>query len=285
VVSDELFERAGQNKPRHVWHRARGLPALGIPIRQRRRRVATVVSFALHFLVIWLLVRPGALTTLNPELQIIEQGGGGPGPAGGGGGGTRGTGGVKYVQVAPPAQPVAPPQVDPIVPPIQPIVEPPKPVVPEPVVPQIELPKLATTDPKAEVKVESPIIGTGGGTGTDGSRGNGPGSGGGVGSGVGTGRGSGFGSGTGGGAGENYTPTPIEMHMPFDTPAKVKGATIIVNFDVDERGRVLKIQFTPTKDGGYNRKLDELFKRYRFNPAVTRDGVPIRAIYQMTITL
>jgi protein TonB len=245
--------------------------------------IEVAVSVALHVLVIWFLVRPAALDTLNPDLQIIEQGAGGPGPAGGGGGGTRGTGGVKYVQVAPPAVPT-PPQVEAILPPVQPTIELPKPAVTEPVVP-VELPKLAVQDPKTEVKVQSPVIGAGGGTGTDGTAGNGPGSGGGVGSGVGTGRGSGIGPGTGGGSGDVYSPTPIEMQFPFDAPKNVKGTKVIVNFDVDERGRVLKIEFTPTKDGGFNRKLDEIFKKYRFRPAVTRDGVPVRAIYQMTIDL
>ena len=286
VVSDELSERAGARAPRHAWHRARSLPALGMPLERRRRRLATAVSFVVHFLIIWLLLRPEALTNLNPDLKIVEQGGGGPGPAGGGGGGTRGTGGVKFIQVSPPPQAVTPPPVAPVLPPVVPVVEPPKPIVPEPVIPQVELPKPTAIDPKAEVKIESPIIGTGGGTGNDGTRGNGPGSGGGIGSGIGTGRGSGTGPGTGGGAGENYIPTLIEMPIPPQpVPKNVNGAKIIVNFDIDERGRILKIEFTPTKDGGYNRRLNDLFKTFRFRPAVTRDGVPIRAPFQIVIEL
>src|SRR3954470_18545092 len=91
VVSDKLSERAGARAPRHAWHRSRSLPALGMPVSRRRRRLATAVSFAIHFLFIWLLIRPPALTTLNPDLKLTVKGGGGPGPAGGGGGGRRGT--------------------------------------------------------------------------------------------------------------------------------------------------------------------------------------------------
>jgi protein TonB len=286
VVSDELSERAGAKAPRLAWHRARALPALGMPESRRRKRRETVVSIAIHVVMIWLLLRPEALRNLNPDLKIVEQGGGGPGPAGGGGGGTRGTGGVKFVQIAPPPQPVTPPQVAPVLPPIQPVVEPAKPAVTEPVIPQMELPKLSTTEPKAEVKVQSPIIGTGGGTGNDGTRGNGPGTGGGIGSGIGTGRGSGVGPGTGGGAGENYIPTLIEMPIPPQpVPKNVNGTRVIVNFDIDVTGKILKVEFTPTRDGGYNRKLNDLFHTFRFRPAVTRDGVPIRAMYQVVIEL
>lgn len=285
VVSDEMSERAGARAPRHAWHRTRTLPAVGMPEPRRRRRLATAVSVAFHALMIWLLIRPPALTNLDPNLKVIEQGGGGPGPAGGGGGGTRGTGGVKFITVAPPP-PAAPPQVAPVLPPLQQVVEPPKPVLPEPVVPQLELPKPTTTDAKAEVKVQSPIIGTGGGTGNDGTTGNGPGTGGGIGSGIGTGRGSGVGPGTGGGPGENYIPTLIEMPIPPQpVPDKINGAKVIVNFDIDEKGRIVKIDFTPTKDGGYNRKLNDLFRTFRFRPAVTRDGTPIRAMFQIVITL
>ena len=286
VVSDELFARAGAKKLRHAWHRPGALPAVGLPFDHRRRRVATAVSALLHALLVWVLLQPQPLTNLNPDLQIITQGGGGPGPAGGGGGGTRGTGGVKYVRVAPPPTAVTPPVVAPIVPPVEKLVEPPKPVLPEPVVPKVEMPKVATPDPKAEVKAESPVVGAGGGTGNDGTRGNGPGTGGGVGSGIGTGRGSGVGPGTGGGAGANYIPTLIEMPIPPQpVPSKVKGAKVIVNFDIDERGKIVKVEFTPTRDGGYNRKLDELFKTFRFRAAVTPEGVPIAGKYQVVIDL
>lgn len=283
VVSDELSERAGAKAPRLAWHRARALPALGMPGGQRRRRVATAVSVAIHVLVIWLLLRPEALRNLDPNLTLLEPGGGGAGPAGGGGGGTRGTGGVKYVQVAPPPQPVPPPQVQPVLPPIQQVVEPPKPVIPEPVMPQLELPKLSTTDSRAEVKVESPIVGTGGGTGNDGTKGNGPGTGGGVGTGVGTGRGSGVGPGTGGGNLNYYPCSTIELLLPpLPAPDNVRGFKLIANFDVDASGKILGVKFTPSRNGDYNRKLNDVLKRLRFKAGSSLDGVPMRTTCQIT---
>src|SRR3954467_11051797 len=116
VVSDKLSERAGAHAPRHAWHRSRSLPALGMPVTRRRRRLATAVSFAIPFLMIWLLLRPEPLTNLDPNLKELDKGNLGNGIAGGGGGGTRGTGGVKFVTVAPP--PVAPPPADAVLPPL-----------------------------------------------------------------------------------------------------------------------------------------------------------------------
>src|SRR3954467_7960956 len=107
VVSDKLSERAGARAPRHAWHRARSLPALGMPVSRRRRRLETAASIALHVLVVWFLLRSEALTHLNTDLKPPDQGNKGNGIAGGGGGGTRGTGGVKFITVAP--QPVTPP--------------------------------------------------------------------------------------------------------------------------------------------------------------------------------
>jgi protein TonB len=282
LVSDELFERKGSKVPRREWHRARSLPAVGMPPDRRRSRMATALSVLVHVFLIWLLVRPPALDNLNPDLVEMEKGGGGAGPAGGGGGGTRGTGGVKYVQAAPPPTPATPPpQV--VVPPVQPVIQPPKPVLTDPVMPTLELPKLLTTDPKAEVKVESPIIGTGGGTGTDGTRGNGPGTGGGVGTGVGTGRGSGVGPGTGGGNLPYYPCTNIELMIPpLPAPGNVRGFKLIANFDVDEKGKVLKVQFTPTRNGDYNRKLNDVLRSLRFRAGSSLEGVPMRTTCQIT---
>ncbi|MFN4772563.1 MAG: hypothetical protein ACK5N1_11095, partial [Gemmatimonas sp.] len=123
------------------------------------------------------------------------------------------------------------------------------------------------------------------GTGNDGSGGTGPGSGGGVGSGVGTGRGSGVGAGTGGGPGTVYPPAPTELFLPpLPVPNKAKG-TIVVVFDVDSTGKVLDLQFSPTKDGAYNRKLREALVAIRFRPAVNAQGVPVRARAEITYSL
>jgi protein TonB len=260
--------------------RRRHLPATGMPVSRENRRGSGAISTLLHLLVVVLIAMPVASHTGN----VIEkpQGAGGAGPAGGGGGGRRGTGGVrervKFVQVAPqPTPAVTPP---PIVPP--PVVQPPVvPVIPPPEV--IKAPELIP-EAKPDVKIEAakieataPTPGTGGGSGRDGSAGNGPGSGGGVGSGIGTGRGSGIGPGTGGGNQKDYPPTPTELFIPpLPMPDRVRGFHLIAEYDVDSTGKVMGFTFTPTRDGGYNRRLEEVLKSFKFRPGTTPDGRPIR---------
>src|SRR6478736_7940876 len=173
----------------------RRLPATRLPVAREDRRGWSVLSAAMHALIIFLLVGDFALHTA--DVKEIPQGAGGPGPAGGGGGGHRGTGDharVTYVRmVAATQQPVVKAIVPPVVPPVVP--PPPKPE-PKPVVQQVamKLPEITQPTP-AELKIEGPKVpdstaaqsGTGGGTGRDGSAGNGPGTGGGNGSGTGTG--------------------------------------------------------------------------------------------------
>jgi hypothetical protein len=216
----------------------------------------------------------GSSPHTDPNLKLLNLGAGGPGPAGGGGGGNHGTGGVRYVKIAPP--PVAPPVTPP------PVVEPPKP--PEPVLPPMEMPKFA--EQKVDVKIQAPIVGLGGGIGNDGTKGNGPGTGGGIGSGVGTGNGSANGPGTGGGNTLIHPPTMTELFIPpLPLPSSVKGSEILAEFDVDSTGKVIKYTFTPTKDRGYNKKLDEVLKGFKFRPGTTMQGVPVRAKAQMTLSL
>lgn len=251
-----------------------------LPEQRESRRGWGVLSALLHVLVIALLITPAAIHTGN----VIErpQGAGGAGPAGGGGGGRRGTGGVQqvhYIRVQPvnvAAQTVTPPPVVPKPPP-KPVVQP----------PQIKPPEPQIVEQKPEIKLEAPkqlatiepaqVPGVGGGTGRDGSTGNGPGSGGGVGSGIGPGRGSGIGPGTGGGTQANYPPTPTELFIPpLPMPDKVRGFHLIAEYDVDSTGKVLDFHFTPTRDGGYNKRLDEVLRSFKFRPGTTPDGVPIR---------
>src|SRR5437867_1204128 len=117
----------------------------------------------------------------------------------------------------------------------------------------------------------------GGGSGHDGTNGSGPGSGGGVGSGIGTGRGSGVGPGTGGGIQENYPPTPTELFMPpFPMPDRVRGFHLVAEYNIDESGRILSVDFTHTKDRDYNKRLEEVLKSFRFRPGTRPDGTPIR---------
>ena len=235
--------------------------------------MGTVASVLLHLLALLLLIWPFAT---GPAPIEIAQGAGGPGPAGGGGGGMRGTGApeaIKYVRIAPPETPPTP-QVKvapPVIPPVQP---PPKPE-----------PKVATAPPP-EPANPNIAVGTGGGTGADGTAGTGPGTGGGVGTGVGTGRGSGVGPGTGGGGQANYPPTPIEMFIPpLPVPSSVKGFHLIAEFDVDATGRVLGMTFTETRDRGYNRRLSDVLRGFRFRPGTTPDGTPVRMKAQVIVDL
>ena len=287
VVADNV-------RPR--FHRRRQLPATGLPRERTRRRTATLVSILLHALIIALLIRP--IASHEGEVVARAQGAGGAGPAGGGGGGHLGTGGVSehvdYVRVA--AAPAAAPTVTPPATPPKATIVPPKPVPPlkSALTPAVQ-PTPAVVPPIAAVVTpgldpaklaQSQITGVGGGTGRDGSAGNGPGSGGGVGSGVGTGRGSGTGPGTGGGTQANYPPTTVELFIPpLPIPGKVHGFHGIAEFDVDADGKVLGFTFTPTKDGSYNRLLEDVFKRFKFRPGTKPDGTPIRMKVQIPFDL
>ena len=262
--------------------RQRALPATGMPVGREDRRGSGLISALIHALIVMLLVTD--LTTHTGMVEEKPQGAGGPGPAGGGGGGKRGTGGVKervqYVQ-APPPKPVevlkptvvpppvvVPPQPKPVVPPPQ-IVTPPEPIPQAKVeTPQVEIPK---------VEAIAPTPGSGGGTGRDGSAGSGPGAGGGFGSGIGAGRGSGIGPGTGGGNQVNYPPSPTELFIPpLPMPDKVRGFHLVAEYDIDETGKVVTFTFTPTRDGGYNKRLEEVLKSFKFRPGTKPDGTPIR---------
>lgn len=271
--------------PSSSFVRRRELPALGLPPAREDRRVSAVLSVLLHVLIVMLLVTPFAV---HHAIVEVAQGAGGAGPAGGGGGGHGGTGGVQtpqeqlhFIQVAPPpaAAPTAPPEQ--IVPPTP--VPPPEPVKVEPTpVPQPAVAVAATI----KVPDVAATPGLGGGTGHDGTNGNGPGTGGGVGTGVGTGRGSGVGPGTGGGNQANYPPRVMELFIPpMPVPDKARRSRIIAEFDVDSTGRVLSFDFTPTKDGDYNKRLSEVFRGFRFRAGTTPDGRPLRMKAQLTIEL
>jgi hypothetical protein len=130
------------------------------------------------------------------------------------------------------------------------------------------------------------VAGEGGGTGNDGTSGTGPGTGGGTGAGVGTGTGSGTGPGTGGGNGTIYTPQPLTVFIPpMPAPSRVRGREIVAEFDVDSTGRVLSVTFTPTRDGGYDKRLRELFAEMKWRPATRPDGTPVRAKASVSYTL
>ena len=270
--------------PTSPVERQRHLPALGLPAPRERRKGWAIASILLHVLIIAVLITP-VVALHTGDVKEIAQGAGGPGPAGGGGGGRGGSGGavverLQFIRIAPlPPQPL---QVQPTPVPL-PVVAPPKPVVPPP---QEVKPEAV---PRIEAKVEVPtavaaaLPGVGGGTGRDGTAGSGPGSGGGVGSGVGTGRGSATGPGTGGGTQQNYPPNPTDLFIPpMPVPSRLHGFHLVAQFDVDATGKVLDFKFTPTPDGGYNKRLDEVFRNYRFRPGTRPDGTPIRMMGQIT---
>jgi hypothetical protein len=52
---------------------------------------------------------------------------------------------------------------------------------------------------------------------------------------------------------------------------------VVAVFDVDSTGRVLGFDFTRTRDGGYDKKLKEIFATVKFRPGTSPDGKPIRA--------
>ncbi len=91
---------------------------------------------------------------------------------------------------------------------------------------------------------------------------------------------------TGGGNQENYPPSLIDLFIPpTPVPRSVSGARVVAEFDVDEKGKVLSVNFTQTRDRGYNRKLSELFKEFRFRPGTTPDGRAIRMKAQVAFDL
>jgi periplasmic protein TonB len=260
---------------------------LGLPEKRENRAFGGVVSLLLHLLILLLLISP---FVAPDEFQKILHGAGGKGPVGGGGGGHRGTGGqtrvarehVEMVSLAPQAKP-QPPAIKPPPPKLVAVVP------PDVKKPELK-PELITMNPLPPVAAKpldvAPNVGTGGGSGNDGTNGNGPGRGGGDGSGVGTGRGSGNGPGTGGGVQANYPPSPTAMFLPpYPIPNDVKGFHLIADFDVDELGRVVSMQFTQTRNGGYNKRLDEVFRSFTFRPGTKPDGTPVRMKAQIVVDL
>ena len=269
-------EREGWREPASAPRPRPNLPtSMPRPAGAREQsRVSAIISFALHVLIVGLLILPALLS--SSVRSAVARGAGGAGPAGGGGGsgglfGTRET--LHYLRVAP--DPV-PPQVTPLPKPTPtPVV--PKPAEVKPPTPQVQ--PQATPPPTDAAPATGGAAGTGN---TNGAGGAGPGTGGGIGSGVGTGTGSANGPRTGGGADSVYPPQPTQVFIPpTPIPAKIRPFTLVAQFDVDSSGKVLSVDFNETRDGGYNKKLREQLARIRFRPAVKRDGTPIRATAQI----
>lgn len=256
-------------------------PPAGVPV-EHPGRWGLPVSILLHVLIIFLLIVPAVATGVIPSPLAI--GAGGPGPTGGGGGGSAGAGvksivpeRLRFLHVMPQAAP-APPAQPAVTPPVPPPVE----KEPEPTPP----PEPVKTSAAESAPVEVSTSGEGAGTGNDGTSGTGPGTGGGIGSGVGTGIGSGVGPGTGGGVGDIYPPSPTQLLLPPQpVPKELAGTSVEIFFDVDSTGKVLSIEFAPTRNRSFNSKLRERLQETRFRPATRPDGTPVRARAPMTITL
>ncbi|MFN2400587.1 MAG: hypothetical protein ABR543_18415 [Gemmatimonadaceae bacterium] len=243
-------------------------PPIGLPL-EKQSPWAAPISVLLHALVVALIFLP---ILISDALDPAAAGAGGRGPMGGGGGGRLGSGGAAIIRER--LQYVVP----------APVPEQPTPEVTPPVTPEAVEP--TPTEAIVDLKIEAPSTeidmaltrGTGGGTGNDGTNGNGPGTGGGVGSGVGTGRGSSVGPGTGGGDGLIYPPVPVHFFLPpLPAPERIKPYHTVAQIDVDSTGRILGVRFSPSKDGSYNRRLNEVLHQLKFRPATTQDGVPVRA--------
>jgi hypothetical protein len=72
---------------------------------------------------------------------------------------------------------------------------------------------------------------------------------------------------------------------PLPVPSSVKGFHLIAEFDVDVNGRVLGMTFTETRDRGYNRRLADVLRGFRFRPGTTPDGTPVRMKAQVIVDL
>lgn len=255
-------------KPNEASGKPAYRPPVGVPTRDPASARPTIAAALLHALIVALILLPPLLSARH-ALDARNSAAGGPGPAGGGGGGTLGEGGLREVRerlrflVLPRAVPAQPAPVS--APPVEANKEESKPIPP---------PAPAADSAPADSATGA---GTTGGTGRDGTAGTGPGSGGGVGSGIGPGRGSGMGPGTGGGEGEIYPPSVVSLPvLPLPIPGKVRPYHMVAYFDVDTLGNAKLISFTPSKDGGYNKRVREMLLEIRFRPAVRANGMAVR---------
>ncbi|NUQ11332.1 MAG: hypothetical protein HUU26_03250 [Gemmatimonadaceae bacterium] len=231
----------------------------------------------MHGLVVVAVLAPTLLVT--SQIADLALGAGGPGPVGGGGGGFNSQPGrlkwvperVAFMKLEADAVPKQP---EPVRPREEPIVPPPPPPPPEPAVTRADT--AASAASRADSAGTDLVAGRG--TGKDGTSGDGPGRGGGVGSGIGTGRGSAVGPGTGGGDDEVYAPSVLAIGiLPIPVPPRVRPYRMAATFEVDTTGEARLIDFNPSRDAGYNRRIREMLLALRFRPAVTRDGRPVKA--------
>lgn len=248
------------------------IPRTLLPEPEQRFRRATIISAAIHIILLGALIWPADGT--------VDQGprAGDPGPRGGGGGG----GGPEIRYIALQSAPAAPERVD-------------LPIVRE-VPREIPLPTPTVRDIKPTVTVNAELrrpetrllarrIGAGPGSG--GGAGAGTGTGGGTGSGEGTGTGSGKGPGTGGDGGDVFPPSVRYTYLPpLPHPSELQGKTFHVRFFVDENGRVTRVVVDPQiGDADYRKKFLDVMRRFRFKPASLTDGTAVRGETVLSFTL
>jgi hypothetical protein len=226
-----------------------------------------ILSIAIHILIIIALIwRPDILLEASKTP-------GGEGPRGGGGGG--GSQQVSFIKLDFPrssAQAVSVPDPTPM-------------AIPVPSVPEIKIEDPKINIPEMKIEVAGQIRGQGAGTGGD--RGAGTGTGGGVGGGVGTGVGNDRGPGTGGDGGEIFPPKLRYANPWFSgAPRGIRGGRYTIYFSVDETGRVTDIDVRPIiSDAEYRQRFLNQAREWTFEPALTRDGRPVKAVYPVTVTI
>ena len=70
---------------------------------------------------------------------------------------------------------------------------------------------------------------------------------------------------------------PIEFFLPpLPAPGNVRGFHFVAEFDVDSTGRVVAFDFTPTRDGDYNKRIAQVLRSMKFRPGTRPDGSPLR---------
>lgn len=67
--------------------------------------------------------------------------------------------------------------------------------------------------------------------------------------------------------------------VPLPIPSKVRGFRLDAVMTVDSTGKVSDVQFTPTPDAAYNRRLHRMFREFKFEPGRRLGGTPIAGKY------
>jgi hypothetical protein len=60
--------------------------------------------------------------------------------------------------------------------------------------------------------------------------------------------------------------------LPLPVPKKVRPYKMVAYFEVDTLGNATLLDFNPSNDRGYNKRIREMLSEIRFRPAVMRSG-------------